>query len=337
MDLFTKIAIGVFGLSALFILYWICKVVIHRKQEKSTEDVIWQVDLKKIFLPPIKLLLLSFGVYYTIVFFGMHFPKLCVSPWIQSLRDFLILASCFWIVFRWKKELFKRKLHSISMAEMVNKVISIALFVLFVLMTLGVFDVDIVPLLAFGGIGAAAVGFAAKDVLGNLFGGAMLSVTSPFVKGDFVMLPEKKLEGTVEHIGWYLTCIRDRGKYPMYFPNSLFSSATVVNVSRLSHRRVYTDLQFAYEDFSRIPEITSAIRAFLVQHEKIDKKVNLLVYWKQPGEYSLEVIVDAYVFGCKFSDFVVLRQSIFYEIFAIVEKLGVNIPYPTSVIKMEKD
>jgi MscS family membrane protein len=337
MDFYLKIAIGTLGLAALFIVYWICKVTIHRKQSKSTKNVFWQVDLKKILLPPIKLLLVSLGCYYSLVFFGMHFSKICVTPWIQTLRDFIILTSCFWIVFRWKKELFHKKLKSLSMSEMLNKVISVALFVLFVLMSLGVFDVDIVPLLAFGGIGAAAVGFAAKDVLGNLFGGAMLSITRPFVKGDFVMLPEKNLEGFVEEIGWYLTCIRDRGKYPMYFPNSLFSSATVVNVSRLTHRRIFTALSFSYEDYSRITEITSAIREYLVQHEKIDKKVNLMVYWKQAGEYALDVEIDAYVFACTISEFVVLRESILLGIFKVIEDLGVTIPYPMSVVKLENE
>jgi len=59
--------------------------------------------------------------------------------------------------------------------------------------------------LAFGGVGGIAVGFAAKDLLANFFGGLTVYMDRPFVVGDWVRSPDKNIEGTVEHIGWRLT------------------------------------------------------------------------------------------------------------------------------------
>jgi MscS family membrane protein len=54
---------------------------------------------------------------------------------------------------------------------------------LVVLQTLG-FSVS--GILAFGGIGGIAVGFAAKDLLANFFGGLMIYLDQPFKVGDWI-------------------------------------------------------------------------------------------------------------------------------------------------------
>lgn len=100
------------------------------------------------------------------------------------------------------------------------------------LLVLRVLGVDTVPLLAFGGIGAAAAGIAGKDVIANLFGGLMLYITRPFIPGDTILLVEKNLEGTVEEIGWYLTSVRDENQRQILIPNALFSTFPVINTSR---------------------------------------------------------------------------------------------------------
>ena len=80
----------------------------------------------------------------------------------------------------------------------------------------------IAPLLAFGSIGAASLGFAGKDVIANFCSGLMLHITRPFVIGDEIMLPEKNLEGNIEEIGWFKTSIRDKEKRAVYLPNNFF-------------------------------------------------------------------------------------------------------------------
>ena len=93
--------------------------------------------------------------------------------------------------------------------------------------------------LAFGGIGGIAVGFAAKDLLANFFGGLMIYLDRPFSVGDWIRSPDKNIEGTVEEIGWRLTRIRTFDKRPLYVPNSTFTQISVENPSRMLNRRIY--------------------------------------------------------------------------------------------------
>ena len=76
---------------------------------------------------------------------------------------------------------------------------------LVVLQTLGV---SVSGVLALGGIGGLAIGFAAKDLLANFFGGLMLYLDRPFAVGDWIRSPDREIEGDVEQIGWRLTRIR---------------------------------------------------------------------------------------------------------------------------------
>lgn len=135
---------------------------------------------------------------------------------------------------------------------------------------LGVWGLNIGPLIAFGGIGAAAIGFAAKDVLANLFGGLMLQISRPFMLGDCIVLPAQNLEGYVEEIGWNVTTVRDKEKRPVYLPNSTFSNVLLVNATRMTHRRILTKVTVGYEYFEQIGGLIDSIRESIARHRDID-------------------------------------------------------------------
>ena len=87
----------------------------------------------------------------------------------------------------------------------VGKLLRAAVIITAVLIAMQLFGYSISGLLAFGGIGGIAMGFAAKDLLANFFGGLMIYLDRPFSVGDWVRSPDKEIEGTVEDIGWRLT------------------------------------------------------------------------------------------------------------------------------------
>jgi small-conductance mechanosensitive channel len=99
------------------------------------------------------------------------------------------------------------------------------------LMILQLLNVSITPLIALSSIAAAAFGLAGKDVLANLCGGFMLHLSRPFYIHDHIELPEKKISGDVQSIGWYFTILRDETKQLVSIPNALFASQVIVNRS----------------------------------------------------------------------------------------------------------
>lgn len=329
-----KILLDCLGVIAgVFLFYGACKLVLRWRKSHSSKSKVWDVNFDRIFLPPLKLLSISLGIYLGIVFSGLDAKSDSLEQWLVSLRNFSILVAVSWAAYRWKKELCLKSWKPGPTMELVSKLFSIAFAIVFCLMALQIFHVDIVPLLAFGGIGAAALGFAAKDVLGNLFGGGMLSLTSPFRVGDFVLLPDRNLEGTVEEIGWYFTSIRDKDKRPIYFPNSLFSNVPVINLSRITYRRIYQRIHVAYRDFQKILEITASLRELLQKQTTVDLRAPFLIHLDAIGEYSLQIVVDFYTNVLETQNYVLVKEELLDLIFKELQRAGIQIVYPTSVFQ----
>ena len=78
------------------------------------------------------------------------------------------------------------------------RVLRLVIIIVAVLITLPVLGVEVTAVLAFGGIGGIAVGFAAQDLLANFFGGLMIYLDRPFSIGDWIRSPDREFEGTVE-------------------------------------------------------------------------------------------------------------------------------------------
>ena len=107
----------------------------------------------------------------------------------------------------------------------IGKLTRLAVMVTAMLVILQTLGYSISGVLAMGGIGGIAIGFAAKDMLANFFGGLMIYLDRPFSEGDWIRSPDREIEGTVESIGWRITVIRNFESRPCtsrtrYFPAS---------------------------------------------------------------------------------------------------------------------
>ena len=135
------------------------------------------------------------------------------------------------------------------------------------------------------------MGFAAKDLLANFFGGLMIYLDRPFSVGDWIRSPDKEIEGTVEDIGWRLTRIRTFSKRPLYIPNSIFASISVENPSRMSNRRIYETIGIRYDDLEKMKKIVSGVKNMLEAHDQIDNSQTLMVNFNTFSESSVDFFV----------------------------------------------
>ena len=161
-------------------------------------------------------------------------------------------------------------------ATAVGKLLRMSIIITAVLTAAQSLGFSIAGILAFGGVGGIAVGFAARDLLANFFGALMVFLDRPFSVGDWIRSPDQEIEGTVEHIGWRLTRIRTFDQRPLYVPNATFMSLTVENPSRMNNRRIYETIGVRYEDVAVLPVILEDLRTYLAEHEAIDQGRTLI-------------------------------------------------------------
>lgn len=131
----------------------------------------------------------------------------------------LLLA---WILVRIKTVLLRKMAEhrhtSKITVEVIGKIFTIVIFFMALLMVLQIVGLDVAPLLTFGGIGAAILGFASKDIFANFFGGVLIYATRPFAVDDFIEIRSKNIAGTVEEIGWVLNDDPGRSQKSAAYP-----------------------------------------------------------------------------------------------------------------------
>ncbi|WP_372738184.1 mechanosensitive ion channel family protein [Neptunomonas sp.] len=216
----------------------------------------------------------------------------------------------------------------------IGKLLRLSLIITVSLVVLQSFGYSISGVLAFGGIGGLAVGFAAKDLLANFFGGLMIYMDRPFKVGDWVRSPDKNIEGTVEDIGWRLTRILTFDKRPLYVPNATFASISVENPSRMTHRRIYETVGVRYCDLKTVKDIVDDVRELLRHHPEIDQDQTLIVNLNKFAPSSLDFFVYTFTKTTNWVRFHQVKEDVLLSIMEIVEKHGAEVAFPTSTVHL---
>ncbi|MCL4106580.1 UNVERIFIED_CONTAM: hypothetical protein GTU68_009714 [Idotea baltica] len=201
-------------------------------------------------------------------------------------------------------------------------------------MVLQALGVSISGLLAFGGIGGIAVGFAAKDLLANFFGGLSIYLDRPFTVGDWIRSPDQEIEGTVEDIGWRLTRIRTFDQRPLYVPNAVFSQVSVENPSRMLNRRIHETIGVRYEDSHKLDTIVAQVKTMLENHPEIDLSRTLIVNFVSFGPSSLDFFIYTFTKTTNWVKFHQVKQDVLLQILGIVHDNGADVAFPTTTLHM---
>jgi MscS family membrane protein len=215
----------------------------------------------------------------------------------------------------------------------VSRIVVVVVAALAVMQTLGF---SISGVLAFGGMGGIAVGFAAKDLLANFFGGLMIHLDRPFNVGETIRSPDKQIEGKVEHIGWRQTRIRATNMALVYVPNALFTSIVVENPSRMSHRRIREAIGLRYDDLDKMSAIVVEVQTMLKGHPDIDTEQETVVAFDQFADSSINFVIQAFSKTTQLAQFHSVKQDILLKVSDIIARHGAEIAYPTRTLYLNQ-
>lgn len=224
-----------------------------------------------------------------------------------------------------------------TFVQAIGKLVRAAVFITAVLIVLQNLGINISGLLAFGGMGGIAVGLAARDLLANVFGGLTIYLDRPFAVGDWIRSPDKEIEGTAEEIGWRRSLIRTFDQRPLYVPNSVFTTISVENPSRMRNRRIYETIGVRYEDVSRVPAILTDVRAYLTAHPAIDQSRILMVNFNQFGPSSLDFFVYCFTRTVVWAEFHVVKEEVLLAVAEIIARHGAEIAFPTRTLHLASE
>ena len=247
-----------------------------------------------------------------------------------------------WFLFGLVKEVEKvltspikmRKPMDYTTVNAISKLLRAVIIITAVLTALQTLGFSISGVLAFGGVGGIAVGFAAKDLLANFFGGFIIHLDRPFKVGDWIRSPDRNIEGTVEHIGWRLTTIRTFDKRPLYVPNAVFTTIAVENPSRMTNRRISETIGIRYADVHSMQKIVEEIREMLKNHEEIDSNQTLIVNFLAFNASSLDIMLYTFTKTTEWVRFHEIKEDVLLKVSDIIESHGAEIAFPTRTLHL---
>ncbi len=268
-----------------------------------------------------------------------------IFQYIDPLRDVAVVWLLVWFAVRFIRFIEEHVVDQgyleapvdQTTAKAVGKLLRATVLITGILLALQAFGFSISGVLAFGGIGGIAVGFAARDLLANFFGALMIFLDRPFSVGDWVRSPDREVEGTVEEIGWRLTRIRTFDKRPLYVPNSVFASITVENPSRMQNRRIYETIGLRYDDIGVMQAVVRDVEAMLKSHEAIDTSQTLMVNFVSFGASSVDFFVYTFTKTTVWTEFHAIKQDVLLKISDIIERHGAEIAFPTQTLHIDPE
>jgi MscS family membrane protein len=302
--------------------------IILESIEKPLLILIWAIVSEVIFaniyqvIYQKNLAIFSDLIAITITFFASWFLIRIVNNFISSKKDALA------------NQLLNKDIEADIIIE---KLAKITIFVITTLIIIQILGFNISAILAAGGAGGLVVGFAAKDVFANLFGGLTVHLDKPFNIGDWIRCQEKSIEGIVEYIGWRHTRIRAFNANPIYVPNSIFTSAVVENPSRMTHRRIREFIGIRYCDITKMQIITDSVKNLMKNHSMIDQEKTIIVSFDKFNNSSIDFLVYGFVRTNNWQIFSEAKQEILLSIAKIIEQNQAEIAFPTQTIYLNQE
>jgi len=317
------------------------RVIVALENKFSATRNLWDDALLHAARTPVVAFIWLQGVYWAAEV-AHHFSDAEIFKANGTLLQIGFVWVLVWALLRLVKEAEKilvspmkmRKPMDYTTVNAISKLLRAVVIITAVLTALQTLGFSISGVLAFGGVGGIAVGFAARDLLANFFGGFIIHLDRPFKVGDWVRSPDRNIEGTVEHIGWRLTTIRTFDQRPLYVPNAAFTTIAVENPSRMFNRRISETIGIRYADINSMKQIVDDIRDMLKNHEEIDLDRTLIVNFLAYGPSSLDIMVYTFTKTTQWVRFHEIKEDVLLKISEIIESHGAEIAFPTRTLHL---
>ena len=326
---------------AALVIDWLQRRILSKLQAKSRKTrTYWDDALFEAAGKPLSLLIWVLAITFAVDIAKGESGAVIYTA-VDPMRDVGVITAVTWFLVRLVTRVETHRLSARlqvgkpfdrTTADAIAKLLRIAIIVIAFLILLQTLGFSVAGVLAFGGVGGIVVGFAARDLLANFFGGLMIYLDRPFEVGDWIRSPDKEIEGTVENIGWRLTRIRTFDKRPLYVPNSVFANIAVENPQRMTNRRIYETIGIRYDDAGKMAAITRDVKQMLRDHPEIDTKQTMIVNFVKFAPSSLDFFVYTFTRTTEWIRFHEIKEDVMLRILEIIERHGAESAFPTSTV-----
>jgi MscS family membrane protein len=339
--LIQVILVALVAVLANFIAHFLLR---HAEKLTRLTTSVWDDALIQAAKRPVPVVIWVIGVAVVAGIVG-HESDAALFGSVPQLRDVGIVVCLAWFLIRLIRNVSRNVVVIREKAgeevdrttlDAFSKLAHFTVVIITSLMAMHALGFSVSGVLAAGGIGGLAIGFAAKDLLANFFGGLTIYLDRPFSVGDWIRSPDKEIEGTVEHISWRHTRVRGFNKNPIYVPNALFTNIVVENPSRMTNRRIKETIGIRYEDIGVMGAIVADVKTMLQNHPEIDTNQTLIVNFNTFGPSSIDFFIYTFTKTKAWIHFHEVKQDVLLKVAEVIDRHGAQIAFPTRTLHIEK-
>ena len=321
------------GFFAKFIINRIKKIVL--KTGNKIDDNLFEVLAPPLKLLPIVFIFVVLSVYADIQSqLGIYFEK---------INKTLITIFVFWFIHQSLiplSKIFKKLDDILSKALVVWLTRSIKYLIIFlgIVAVLEIWGIKIGPIVAGLGLFGVAVALGAQDLFKNLISGILIIMERRFNLGDVIEVPGHAM-GTVEHIGFRSTLIRQFDTTSISLPNYVFSDSAILNYSERHYRRIKWVIGLTYDtSVDQLKNICSDILKYISDSDDFIHNDNyqLFVRVEKFSDSSIDLLIYTFTNTNDWDQYLSIKQNLAFKIKELVEANSSSFAFPSTSIYIEK-
>lgn len=233
------------------------------------------------------------------------------------------------------ERIFERKQTDAAIASFVQSIISIALTVVLIIITIGAVGIDTTSIAALLAGGGMAIGMALNGTVQNFAGGIMIIAFKPFKAGDYIQA--QGFEGTVTEVNIVSTKLTTVDNRSIIIPNGALSNGTVNNFSHNNLRRIDWTVNLEYGT-----SMEDAKKVLLSIMENDSRILNVVKGAPADPFVALNILSDSCIKltvrgWVKSADYWDVNFDINEKIYSELPKNGINFPFPQMDVHVHQN
>lgn len=247
---------------------------------------------------------------------------------LKVLAALLIYMIGAWLIRKIKglvKKFFERRSADPAIASFVQSIISIAMTIMLIIITVGALGVDTTSLAALLAGGGMAIGMALNGTVQNFAGGIMILAFKPFQSGDYIQFEE--FEGTVSEVNIVSTKLTTVDNRTIIIPNGALSNGTINNFSHNKIRRV--DWLIDVEYGTDVEKAKVLLQSMIEEDSRIltvetGAPADPFIGLSALASSSIQIVVRAWV---NKADYWPVKFDMNEKVYVELPEHGINFPY----------
>ena len=346
---------GVFGISlgdlaiilfsiiiSLLVRSFVARLLVNKvksivsKTGNKIDDKLFEALVPPFRLLPIVIVFLAVTLYFDIEStLGLYF---------QKINNTLSTIFVFWLIHQALipfSNLFNKldKILTKGLVLWIVRSLKYLIIFLGIVAVLETWGIKIGPVIAGLGLFGVAVALGAQDLFKNLISGIMIILEKRFELNDVIEVPGHAT-GTVEHIGFRSTLIRQFDTTSISIPNYVFSDTSIVNFSDRDYRRINWTVGLTYDtSISQLQNICKHIDLFIRSNSDfiVNDNYKLFVRVEKFNDSSIDILIYTFTNTNEWEKYLKIKEKLAYKIKEIVDSNQSSFAFPSQSIYIEKN